>query len=106
MTKTKWLREKDRAERFARASRRGWEWAAEHPDETLEIVMEYVVRYRIATNRTLQRLMLEEILRQQLDPDTGQREFRLRPDMVELAGKKMAGAGLISQEVPYEKLMP
>ena len=42
MTVAAYRKDRDSAERFARASRRGWEWAAEHPDETLEIVMKYV----------------------------------------------------------------
>ena len=50
--------------------------------------------------------MLEEVLRLQLDPDSGEREFRLRPDMVELANRLMTEAGLLKHEVTYEMLMP
>ena len=94
------------AERFAQASRRGWEWAAEHPEETLEIVMKYVKEFRIPTNRILQQLMLEEVLRLQLDPDSGRREFRLRPDMVRQASSLMLEEGIISKEVTIEELVP
>ena len=106
MTAAAYRKDRDSAERFARASRRGWEWAAEHPDETLEIVMKYVKEYRIPTNRVLQQLMLEEVLRLQLDPDSGKREFRLRPDMVDKVGRLMLEGGLIKKEIKYEQLLP
>ncbi len=106
MTARQYRRNKDKADRFARASRRGWEWAAEHPDETLEIVMDYVQEFRIPTNRVLQQLMLEEILRLQLDPDSGEREFRLRPDMVRQASVLMFEQGVLKREITYEELVP
>ena len=95
---------RDKVERFAAASRRGWEYAVSHPEEALEIVMRYVRRNNIATNRTLQRLQLEEVLRLQLDPDTGERAFRLREDMVGLASDIMLRGGLITRPVTMEEL--
>lgn len=96
----------ERFERFARASRRGWEWAAEHPEETLDIVMKYVKSFRIPTNRVMQKLMLDEILRLQLDQDSGHRDFRLRPDMVMKAGELMLDAGFLTRSITYEEIMP
>lgn len=105
MTLDYYERHQDQAERFAQASRRGWEWAADHPEETLEIVMDYVQKNHIATNRVLQKLMLEEILRQQVDRDSGQREFRLRPDMVEMANDMMLRNQLILRKITYDELI-
>ena len=105
MTMSEYRKDRDKADRFAQASRRGWEWTAEHPDEALEIVMKYVREYRIPTNETLQRLMLNEVLRLQLDPDSGNREFRLRPDMVKLAGGMMLEAGIIKKRATFESLL-
>ena len=96
---------KEQAMKFAKASRRGWEWAAAHPDETLEIVMKYVRENHIATNRTLQKLMLAEVLRLQVDRDSGKREFRLRPDMVDLACRLMMENHLINHKVSYDQLI-
>ena len=106
MSRRAYSKKANTAQAFARASRRGWEWAAAHPDETLDIVMQYVKRYRIPTNRILQRLMLEETLRLQLDPDSGDRSFRLRKDMVEKADRMMMDAGILKREVRYEELLP
>ena len=105
MSKEYYESHKEQAQRFAEASRRGWEWAAEHPEETLEIVMKYVKRDHIATNRVLQKLMLEETLRLQVDRESGKREFRLRPDMVKLASDLMVEYGMIHRPVSYEELI-
>ena len=105
MTLDAYRKNPDRAERFARASRRGWEWAAEHPDETLDLVMEYVERNHIATNRVLQQLMLDEILNLQVDTRTGQREFRLVPEMVRMAVGLLLEADLISSPIGYYDLL-
>ena len=96
---------KEQAQKFAKASRKGWEWAAAHPDETLEIVMRYVRENHIATNLTLQKLMLAEVLRLQIDRETGKREFRLNPNMVLLASNLMMRNRLLTHDVSYEQLI-
>ena len=105
MTREYYQTHRQQARKFAEASRRGWEWAAQHPDEALDIVMKYVDRDRIATNRTLQRLMLKEVLRLQVDRESKQREFRLRPDMVQLASRLMVDNMMLDREVTYEELV-
>jgi len=105
MTRSFYERHRDEALRFARASRKGWEWAALHPEEALEIVMQYVDREHIATNRIMQRLMLKEILRMQIDRESKKREFRLRPDMVRLANRMMLENKMLSREITYEELV-
>lgn len=106
MTLDRYRKYADRARRFAEASRRGWEWAAAHPEETLEIVDRYVKRDKVATNPILQKLMLEEILRLQLAKDTGLREFRLRPEMVRAASDLMLRNGMLSKPIEIKDLMP
>lgn len=96
---------REQAQRFAEASRRGWEWAAEHPEETLEIVSKYVRADHVPTNREQQRLMLREVLRLQIDRESGVREFRLRPDMVKLASDLMNEAKMLKREITYDELI-
>lgn len=105
MTREYYETHREQADKFAQASRRGWEWAAQHPDETLEIVMRYVRDNHIATNRVLQKLMLAEVLRLQVDRESGKREFRLRPDMVKHASDLMVECNLLKHEVTYEDLI-
>ncbi|MBO4447511.1 MAG: ABC transporter substrate-binding protein [Bacteroidales bacterium] len=104
MTRAYYAAHKEQARKFAEASRHGWEWAAEHQEETLDIVMKYVKENHIATNRTMQRLMLQEVIRLQHDRESGQREFRLRPDMVKLAGELMKEFGMLSRVISYNEL--
>lgn len=104
VTRDYYRKHQKQADAFARASRRGWEYAAAHPEEALAIVMDYVRRNNIATNPVLQRLMLEEILRLQLDPDSGEREFRLREDMLRQVSDLMLRAGQIHRPVTLEDL--
>jgi NitT/TauT family transport system substrate-binding protein len=67
--------------------------------------MKYVKQYNVATNRTLQKLQLQEILRLQVDRDSGEREFRLRPDMVKLASDLMMESQLLLEEVTYDHII-
>ncbi len=104
MKRDYYLKHKDAAHRFAQASKKGWEWAAAHPAETLDIVMEYVNKSHIATNRLMQHLMLKEVLRLQLDRDSKKREFRLRRDMVEQASSLMHENMMLSRKIKYQEL--
>ncbi len=105
VTKAYYKRHRDQARRFAEASKKGWLWAADHPDEALDIVMDYVKRNKVATNRIMQKMMLREVLRLQVDRESGKREFRLRPDMVKRASYLMKECKMIDKEVTYEELI-
>ena len=105
MTRDYYEKHREQAKKFANACQKGWEWAAQHPDETLDIIMKYVEKNSIATNRVMQRLMLKEVLRLQVDRESKKREFRLRPDMVEQASRLMVENQMLSREVTYEELI-
>ena len=105
MTREYYTQHKEQAHRFAQASRKGWEWVAQHPDEALDIVMQYVDKNHIATNRVMQQLMLKEVLRLQVDRESKKREFRLRPDMVRLASRLMVENKMLKREVRYASLV-
>ena len=93
------------AQKFAAATRRGWEWAAAHPEEAVEIVLKVMRKHEVPTNRVIQKLMLQEILNLQKDPDSGRREYRLRPDMVKKASQMMKECGMIDRIVTYQELI-
>lgn len=105
MTREYYDSHREEAKKFAQASRRGWEWAAAHPEEALDIVMKYVQGSHVITNRLLQKLMLEEVLRLQVDRESGKREFRLRPDMVKRANDLMLESKILKHEVTYDQLI-
>lgn len=105
MSREYYMKHREQARRFAAASRKGWEWAAAHPEETLDIVMHYVQKERIATNRVLQQLMLTDILRLQVDRESKKREFRLRPDMVKKANKLLMECMMLGREITYQEII-
>ena len=105
MTRDYYEKHKEQARRFALASKKGWEWTVAHPEEALDIVMRYVNREHIATNRVMQRLMLKEVLRLQIDRESKKREFRLRPDMVKKASQLMVENHMLGRQVRYEQLI-
>ena len=49
--------------------------------------------------------MLDEVLRLQVDRESGKREFRLRPDMVKLASDLMVEFKMLDHEVTYQQLI-
>ncbi len=105
MTRAYYEQHREQARKFAAACRKGWEWAAKHPEEALDIVMKQVEDNKIATNRVMQRLMLKEVLRLQVDRESKKREFRLRRDMVDLASRLMLESHMLTRQVKYEELL-
>ena len=104
---------------FARASRRGWEWAMKHPEETLEIVLKVMKQSKIPANIYHQRWMLKEILQQACDEkvkQTGTRQlktnvriqgtpsFRLKPEQLQLANEALLEHGIIQAPVDYHQI--
>lgn len=75
------------ARKLAQASKRGWIWANEHPEETLDIVMEQIKKHNIGTNRYHQRKMLEEVLRLQMDKSSNKRTYHLSKKAFDSATK-------------------
>jgi len=57
-----WLKHSEQAEAFARASMRGWEYAHQHPDEALDLVMDYVKKAMLPVNRAHMKWMLDRVL--------------------------------------------
>ena len=63
-------------EKFIIATKRGWDYAREHKEEALDIVMNYVKANNVATNRPFQSFMLDEILRLQVNSETGVADYK------------------------------
>ena len=89
---------------FAEASRRGWEWAAAHPEEALTIVMEEVRRHHVGTNKVHQKRMLDNILHLQHRRNGSSPAFGLSPEDVEKASGLLLDAGLIRHKVTYRQI--
>ena len=99
-----YLKHKDLAVKFAEATRKGWEWAVEHPEEALDIVMLTMRQSGIPGNMIAQEWMLKQILNQLADKDTGKRSYKLEPKAVELANRILLESGVIKKEITYHQI--
>lgn len=101
-----YTRHKDTVDKFKQASIRGWNYAREHPEETVDIVMEFVRQNNIKTNRLHQKLMLEEVLKNQINAGTGRMDFRhMSKEMFQNLNDEMVGIGFISKNVNYSDFL-
>jgi NitT/TauT family transport system substrate-binding protein len=91
-------------DKFVEASKKGWEWAAQHPQETLDIVMKACKKYNINTNLPAQRWMLEQITKQLVNRKTGTRTYLLEPQALDLANRLMFDNGFIQKKISYQKI--
>ena len=94
----------EKVKAFAEASRKGWEWAHEHPEEALDIVMKWVEKEKIPTNRIHQRWMLEEILRLQCVKGEIKPSFQLDAKVVERLSDLLLKHNRIHEPVSIETL--
>lgn len=88
---------------FRAASLDGWRYAAEHPDEALDITMEYVTAANVATNRAHMKWMLEKIL-VSIVPGAGDNWTlgKLARADYEKTVLMMKGQAMLSNPPPYE----
>ena len=61
-TQERFRKNPELARKFREASLQGWRYAADHQSEALDIVMQYVTRDKVLTNRPHMKWMLEKIL--------------------------------------------
>lgn len=88
---------------FAEASLEGWRYAAEHPQEALDIVMHYVEAEHVPTNRLHMQWMLEKILPTIVPgPNDAWRLGELARGDYEKAAALMKEYGLIASAPSFE----
>lgn len=96
---------RDDVEKFVKATKRGWEYMSEHPDEALQICMKYTREGNVQTNVVHQRLMLEEIVKLARGGD-GKISFApaSRQTFDQMVRKAME-TGLIMSPLKYEEII-
>ncbi len=95
---------KTEVDKFVSATKKGWEWAAAHPDEALDIVMETCRKHGVKTNRPIQRWMLQQMITLTKDKKSGKRTFRLDPDALKLATRLMLDNGYVKKEITFQQI--
>ena len=104
VTKDFFKKHREEVLKFAEATRRGWEWAAQHPEETLDLVMLYMRQNNVPSHVYAQRWMLEECLRLLTDPKTGKRTYRLDPQAFELTSRILYEGSVIKKPITYQQI--
>ena len=94
----------EKVQAFVKASRRGWEWAHKHPEETLDIVMKWLESENIHSNRIHQRWALEEILRLQCKEGEKNPSFQLDDEIVKKLSDLLLKHRYIKHPISVEEL--
>ena len=106
VTESYYKKNKEKVDKFVRASRKGWEYAREHREEALDISMKMIRSYNVATNRTLQRMMLDEMLDLQVNPATGAADFApVRKEVFDALNAMLRETGHLKNVIQYEEMI-
>lgn len=94
----------DISKRFAEASKRGWQWAYENREETIDIVMDMLRNDKLSINRVHQKSMLDEILRLHENAQ-GKRTMVLTPQDFERAIELLIQVKITPQILDFNKFI-
>jgi NitT/TauT family transport system substrate-binding protein len=96
-------RDPDLACAFVKASLEGWLYAFSHPEEAVDIVLEYAAAARVPANRVHQRWMLAK-MKELILPKAGDEGTVgvLKQSDFMLVGRELKDAGLIRDIPPFE----
>ena len=93
-------------ESFKDASKKGWEYAKTHPDEALDIVMKVTKDLNIMTNRTFQKMMMDEVFNLQINPETGVADYApVSVDIFNAMIDDLLKTGYISEPILYQDII-
>lgn len=121
VTKEYYKSHKKEVDAFKEAVKKGWKWAANNPDKTVDIVMEYMAANNIAANKHHQRWMLKETLMLMTKEYTAERgakslktdmtlptdwapSFTISQEQLDMAVELMMGQKRISKPITYQQI--
>jgi len=91
-------------DKFVEASRKGWEWAVEHPEDALDIVMLTMRQNGVVYNSVSQKWMLRECLRSLEDKKSKKRTYSLDSQSLELANKILKEGDFIKKDITFKRI--
>lgn len=94
----------DKVVAFVEASRRGWEWAHNHPEQALDIVMKVMEQEHIPASRRHQEWMLREVLRLQCPAGESNPSFTLSARKVKELNDLLIRYGWINKEISVDQI--
>ncbi len=92
---------KEAVDAFVRASKRGWEWCREHPEEAIEYVYREMHNNYIYSSKVIQRASLQLILQKQ-ESVPGTIPYTLSAKQFQEAINTLRAANLITADVDYQ----
>ena len=96
---------KETVDAFVRATKKGWDYAAEHQEEACAITHKYVEAGHVSSNPVMERMMLKECLRLQVNPDTGKRDYaQVTEKLFNKLVDAMYRAAVIMKKVNYREM--
>ena len=93
----------ERCRLFAEASRKGWDWVRENREEAVDIVMEYVRKENVTTNRYNQKWMLDAVLEAQEDVKGLSPTYELSEEAFNKLNEALLKHGYISRPIIYDR---
>lgn len=91
---------------FVRATKKGWDYAAAHPEEACALSHRYVEAGHVSSNPVMERMMLKECLRLQVNPDTGRRDYaQATEEVFNKLVDAMYRAAVIMKTVNYQEMI-
>ena len=90
---------------FAVAVTQGWQYCRDNPEEALDIVVKYMNDNHIICNRYHQKLMLQEILRLQVDENGKASYCPITKEVFNRIVNKMKSIGQFVGDVKYEEMI-
>ncbi len=103
VTEKYYKQNKELVKKFAWATKLGWEWAIEHPEEALDIVMLTIKQEGNVSNIVIQERMMKSCF--ELLKDTkGNRTYKLNPQALVHANKLLKETGFIKNNISYKQI--
>ena len=105
VTEDFYKRNTELCQKFAQASRKGWEWVRNNREAAIGIVMKYVKAENVPTNIYNQKLMLEVLLEAQEDTKGNTPSYNLSEDAFNRLNRILVQYGVISKPVDFKRFM-
>ena len=90
---------------FAEATRKGWDWVRNNREAAVDIVMQYVKKENVTTNRYNQKWMLDAVLEAQEDVKGQAPSYELTEEAFNQLNEALLKYGYISKPVAYDRFM-
>ena len=92
---------REELQKFVRATLKGWEYARQHQEETIQVVLKWMKKEHVPTNYAHQKWMLEKVL-QLMKPTTSHvKNGVLQPTHFNKAQELLLNGKFISKKIPY-----